>query len=68
MNTPRRIPRLAGRFFAGAVVARGVKRYPIVGVGLMVFRWWRRRSRDIDRTSVRLRSNETLTVRHRRDG
>jgi hypothetical protein len=45
-----------------------MKRYPILGVGLMVFHWWRRRSQNVDRTTVRLRRNETLTVRHRRDG
>lgn len=68
MTSPRRASLLASRFVGGAVIARWMKRYPILGVGLMVFRWWRRRSQNVDRTTVRLRRNETLMVRHRRDG
>jgi hypothetical protein len=66
MSGPRRVPRLAGRFIGSAVIARGVKRYPIAGIGLILFRWWRRRRMHVDRTTVRLHNDEILTVRNRR--
>ncbi|GDX14835.1 hypothetical protein LBMAG03_09340 [Actinomycetes bacterium] len=67
MSVSRRAPRMAGRFIGGAVIARGVKRYPIVGVMLVGIRLWRRRQRRVDRMKVRLRDNESVSIRHRRD-
>lgn len=49
-----------------AVVTRILKRYPIVGVSLVVWRWWRRRSRRIERTSVKLLKDESITLQRRR--
>ena len=43
-----------------------MSRYPIIGIGLALFRWWRRRRQRVDRTAVRLRDGETITIRQRR--
>jgi hypothetical protein len=47
---------------AATAVSRIVKRYPIVGVTLFVWRWWRRRESRIERQSLRLKSGSTITV------
>ena len=49
-----------------AVVARTAKRYPIVAATLVVWRWWRRRNRRIERTTVQLRQGENISVQRRR--
>ena len=41
----RPVTRLAGRVVGTTVVSRTIKRYPAVGVGLFVWRWWRRRQK-----------------------
>ncbi|MFZ9706566.1 MAG: hypothetical protein ACO3CG_01885 [Ilumatobacteraceae bacterium] len=54
--------RVTGRFVGAAAVGRVAKRYPIIGVTLVVWRWWRRRQERIERTSLRLKSGSTITV------
>ena len=49
-----------------AVVTRVMKRYPIVAAALVVWRWWRRRNRRIERTTVQLRQGENISVQRRR--
>jgi len=49
-----------------AVVARTLKRYPIVAATFMIWRWWRRRNRRIERTTVRLRHDESISLQRRR--
>ena len=49
-----------------AVVARTLKRYPIVSATLVVWRWWRRRNRRIERTTVQLGKNESISLQRRR--
>jgi len=49
-----------------AVVARTLKRYPIVAATLVVWRWWRRRNRRIERTTVQLDKNESIALQRRR--
>jgi endonuclease YncB( thermonuclease family) len=73
MSPAARVSRLAGRAVAGALIARTtatvVRRYPIVAVALFVARWWRRRNARLarsDRTVVRLRRGETVTVSDKR--
>ena len=53
-------------FVGLAVVSRVMKRYPIVAVTLVVWRWWRRRNRRIERTTVQLRQGENISVQRRR--
>ena len=61
-NTASRVSSVIGL----AVLTRTLKRYPIVGVSLAVWRWWRRRSRRIERTTVQLRKDESITLQRRR--
>ena len=61
-NTASRVSSVIGL----AVLTRTLKRYPIVGVSLAVWRWWRRRSRRIERTTVQLRQDESITLQRRR--
>ena len=49
-----------------AVFTRTLRRYPIVATTLVVWRWWRRRNRRIDRTTVQLRQGEIVSVQRRR--
>jgi len=49
-----------------AVVARTLKRYPIVAATLVVWRWWRRHNRRIERTTVQLDKNESISLQRRR--
>jgi hypothetical protein len=60
-----RTSRVAGRVVGATAVGRVVKRYPIVGVALFVWRWWRRREARIERRVITLKSGETLTVSDR---
>ena len=53
-------------FVGLAVVTRVMKRYPIVAAALVVWRWWRRRNRRIERTTVQLRQGENISVQRRR--
>lgn len=53
-------------FIGLAVVTRVMKRYPIVAAALVVWRWWRRRNRRIERTTVQLRQGENISVQRRR--
>ena len=53
-------------FVGLAVVSRVMKRYPIVAVTLVVWRWWRRRNLRIERTTVQLRQGENISVQRRR--
>ena len=53
-------------FVGLAVVSRAMKRYPIVAAALVVWRWWRRRNRRIERTTVQLRQGENISVQRRR--
>ena len=53
-------------FVGLAVVSRVMKRYPIVAAALVVWRWWRRRSRRTERTTVQLRQGEKISVQRRR--
>ena len=66
MGATSNLPRIAGRVVGGALIGRTMSRYPIIGIGLALFRWWRRRRHRVDRTSVRLRDGETITIRQRR--
>ena len=43
-----------------------MKRYPIVAAALVVWRWWRRRNRRIERTTLQLRQGENISVQRRR--
>ena len=54
------------QFVGLAVVTRVMKRYPIVAAALVVWRWWRRRNRRIERTTVQLRQGENISVQRRR--
>lgn len=49
-----------------AVFTRALKRYPIVAATLVVWRWWRRRNRRIERTMVQLGQNESISLQRRR--
>jgi Flp pilus assembly protein TadB len=49
-----------------AVFARALKRYPIVAATLVVWRWWRRRNRRVERTTVHLRQDESISLQRRR--
>ena len=53
-------------FVGLAVVSRVMKRYPIVAVTLVVWRWWRRRNRRTERTTVQLREGESISLQRRR--
>ena len=53
-------------FVGLAVVSRVMKRYPIVAVTLVVWRWWRRRNLRIERTTVQLRQGESISLQRRR--
>ena len=53
-------------FVGLAVVSRVMKRYPIVAVTLVVWRWWRRRNRQTERTTVQLREGESISLQRRR--
>ena len=53
-------------FVGLAVVTRVMKRYPIVAAALVVWRWWRRRSRRTERTTVQLREGESISLQRRR--
>ena len=53
-------------FVGLAVVSQVMKRYPIVAAALVVWRWWRRRNRRIERTTVQLRQGENISVQRRR--
>ena len=53
-------------FVGLAVVTRVMKRYPIVAAALVVWRWWRRRNRRIERTTVQLRQGENISVQRGR--
>ncbi len=65
MSVLQPVSRFAGRAVGAAVVARTMKRYPIVAVALFVWRWWRRRESRVDHTRVRLRAGETITVQQK---
>ena len=49
-----------------AVFTRALKRYPIVAATLVVWRWWRRRNRRSERTTVQLGQNERISLQRRR--
>ena len=53
-------------FVGLAVVSRVMKRYPIVAVTLVVWRWWRRRNRRTERTTVQLHEGESISLQRRR--
>ena len=53
-------------FVGLAGLTRVMKRYPIVAAALVVWRWWRRRNRRIERTTVQLRQGENISVQRRR--
>lgn len=53
-------------FVGLAVVSQVMKRYPIVAVTLVVWRWWRRRNRRTERTTVQLREGESISLQRRR--
>ncbi len=53
-------------FVGLAVVSQIMKRYPIVAASLVVWRWWRRRNRRTERTTVQLREGETISLQRRR--
>jgi len=53
-------------FVGLAVVYRVMKRYPIVAAALVVWRWWRRRNRRTERTTVQLREGESISLQRRR--
>ena len=53
-------------FVSLAVVYRVMKRYPIVAAALVVWRWWRRRNRRTERTTVQLREGESISLQRRR--
>jgi len=61
-RTSRVAGKAAGRLVGATAVSRIVKRYPIVGVTLFVWRWWRRRESRIERQSLHLKSGSTITV------
>ncbi|NBO33146.1 MAG: hypothetical protein EBT46_00550 [Actinobacteria bacterium] len=47
---------------AGLAVARFAKRYPIIAVMFAMWRWWYRRSSRDQRTTVRLRDGQSISV------
>ena len=53
-------------FVGLAVVSQIMKRYPLVAAALVVWRWWRRRSRRTERTTVQLREGESISLQRRR--
>ena len=53
-------------FVGLAVVYRVMKRYPIVAAALVVGRWWRRRNRRTERTTVQLHEGESISLQRRR--
>jgi hypothetical protein len=57
--------RMVGRTASTTFVTRVGRRYPIVAVALLVLRWWRRNSMHADRTTVRIRPGESLTISDR---
>jgi len=61
-RTSRVAGKAAGRLVGATAAGRIIKRYPIVGVTLFVWRWWRRRESRIERQSLRLKSGSTITV------
>jgi hypothetical protein len=58
--------RRAGRAVGAAVIVRSLKRYPIVVLVLFCWRWARRRASRVERTTVRLRADETITLQEKR--
>ena len=57
--------RVVGRTASTTFVTRVGRRYPIVTVALIALRWWRRRSTRTQRTVVRIRPGESLTISDR---
>jgi len=51
----------------GLAVTRVAKGYPIVAVVFAVWRWWSRRNVRTERTVVRLRDGETVSISARRE-
>jgi predicted negative regulator of RcsB-dependent stress response len=67
MSVPRTSSRFAGRAVGATIMARTVKRYPIVAVVWFGWRWWQRRAAREERSTVRLRAGETITVQDKRN-
>ena len=65
MGALARKSRVAGRVVGVTAIGRVAKRYPIVGVALFVWRWWRRREARVERRVITLKSGESLTVTDR---
>ena len=65
MGALARTSRVAGRVVGATTVGRVAKRYPIVGVALFAWRWWRRREARVERRVITIKSGETLTVSDR---
>jgi hypothetical protein len=61
-RSSRVVRRFAVRAVGATTVARLTKRYPLVGVLLVVWRWWRRRQARVEHTSLRLRRNDVITI------
>jgi len=65
MGPMSRTSRVAGRFVGAAAIARLTKRYPLVAVVLLVWKWRRRRAAHTDHQVIRLKAGETITVSDR---
>lgn len=65
MGALARTSRVAGRVVGATAVGRIAKRYPIVGVALFAWRWWRRREASVERRVITLKPGESLTVTDR---
>lgn len=65
MNLLLRVSRVVGRTAAMTFVARIARRYPLVTVSWFVWRRWKRHSARTERSVVRLRSGESVTITDR---
>lgn len=51
------------RAFLVPLAARFMRRYPAMAAGVVIWRWWRRRSQRTIRRRIRVRPDETIVVR-----
>lgn len=65
MGIVARASRVAGRAVGLTAFSRASKRYPIIGLAIVVWRWWRRREARTERRVISLKPGETVTVSDR---
>lgn len=51
------------RTFLAPLATRFMRRHPAMAVGVVIWRWWRRRSHRTIRRRIRMRPDETIVVR-----